>query len=119
MGRVRLIGFDPVEQMVGRDVLDVQSRVTSPSPDEFLKNEWDLGSGRPSWSMPEVIAVRGQRIAAVSLVNDFGNDMHTDMTMCVCFNPQLKLQQRLVFFDVDARDAAIAEVDRMQEEIDD
>lgn len=79
---------------------------------------WELGSGRPTWTMPEVIAVRGQRIAAYTSVNDVGNDMHLASINCVCFDPQPRLQQRLVFFDLDARDAAIAEVDRMQAGID-
>jgi hypothetical protein len=43
--------------------------------------------------------------------------MHNDMILCVRFDPQLQLQQRVVQFDIDARDAAIAEVDRMQAEI--
>jgi hypothetical protein len=84
----------------------------------MIRSIWDVGSGRPSWSIPEVIAVRGQRIAAMTLVIDYGNDMHNDMILCARFDPQLQLQQRVVQFDVDARDAAIAEVDRMQAEID-
>jgi hypothetical protein len=84
---------------------------------EVMRMYWELGSGRPTWTMPEVIAVRGQRIAAFTSVNDFGNDMHLANINCVCLDPQLRLQQRLVFFDVDARDAAIAEVDRMHAEV--
>ena len=54
-----------------------------------------------------------------ALVLDYGNDMYTDLIACVRFDPQLQLLQRRVTFDIDARDAAIAEVDRMQAEIDD
>lgn len=86
--------------------------------EEVVKMSWELGSGRPTWSIPEVIAVRGQRIAAMTMVNDFGNDMNLDMMVCVRLDPQLELRQRMVIYDVDARDAAIAEVDRMQAEID-
>ena len=77
----------------------------------------DLGSWRPTWTIPEVIAVRGQRIAAMTMVNDFGNDMDSNMIVYVRLDPQLKLRQLVVVFDIDARDAAIAEVDRMHAEI--
>jgi len=82
------------------------------------KTVFDVGSGRPRWSIPEVIAVRDQRIAATTLVIDYGDDMYTDMIACVRFDPQLRRLQRRVLFDIDAREAAIAEVDRMQAEID-
>ena len=86
---------------------------------ELIRSTWDVGSGRPSWSILDVIAVRGQRIAAMSIVIGYGNDMHTDAIICVRFDPQRQLQQRLVVIDIDDRDAAIAEVDRMYAEIDD
>ena len=53
----------------------------------------DLGSWRPTWTIPEVIAVRGQRIAAMTMVNDFGNDMDSNMIVYVRLDPQLKLRQ--------------------------
>ena len=78
---------------------------------------FDVGSGRPIWSIPEVIAVRDQRIAATVLVIDYGDGMFTDMIACVRFDPQLRRLQRRVLFDLDDRDAAIAELDRMHAEI--
>ena len=84
---------------------------------ELSKSAWDVGSGRPIWSIPEVIAVRGQRIAAMTVVVDYGNDMRTDMITCIRLDPQLRLLQRRVQFDPDDRDAAIAELDRMHAEI--
>ena len=54
----------------------------------------------------------------MAVVVDYGNDMHTEMLPCIRLDPQLQLLQRRVQFDIDARDAAIAEVDRMQAEID-
>ena len=86
---------------------------------EASRSVFDVGSGRPSWSIPEVIAVRGRRIAATALVIDYGNDMCTDMIACVRFDPQLQRLQRRVLFDIDARLAAIAELDRMHAEITD
>jgi hypothetical protein len=86
---------------------------------EAARSVFDVGSGRPSWSIPEVIAVRGQRIAAFALVVDYGDDTYTDMIVCVRFDPRVRLLQRRVLFDIDARDAAFAELDRMRAEIDD
>jgi len=85
---------------------------------ETIRYTWDVGSGRPTWSIPEVIAVRGQRIAAITAVVDYGNDMRTDMISCLRLGPQLQQLQRAVVFDIDACDLAIAELDRMQAEID-
>jgi hypothetical protein len=84
---------------------------------ELGKSVFDVGSGRPIWSIPEVIAVRDQRIAATVLVIDYGDGMFTDMIACVRFDPQLRRLQRRVLFDPDDRDAAIAELDRMHAEI--
>ena len=84
---------------------------------EVSKTVFDVGSGRPIWSIPEVIAVRGQRTAATILVIEYGNDTYTDMIACVRFDPYVQRLQRRVLFDIDARDAAIAEVDRMHAEI--
>ena len=86
---------------------------------EVSTSVFDVGSGRPIWSIPEVIAVRGQRIAATVLVNDYGKDAYTDMIACVRFDPQLQRLQRRVLFDIDDRDAANAELDRMHADIDD
>lgn len=86
---------------------------------EVSRSVFDVGSGRPIWSIPEVIAVRGQRVAATALVIDYGNEAYTDMIACVRFDPQLRRLQRRVLFDIDARVAAIAELDRMHAEIDD
>jgi len=85
---------------------------------ELIRSTWDVGSGRPNWSILEVIAVRGRRIAAMMVVIGYGNDMHTDAIICVRLDPQVRRLQRVVTFDIDARDAAIAEVDRMLAEID-
>jgi hypothetical protein len=85
---------------------------------EISKSVFDVGSGRPSWSIPEVIAVRDQRIAATVLVIDYGDGIYTDMIACVRFDPQLRLLQRRVLFDLDARDAAIALLDEWHAEID-
>ena len=92
-------------------------RVDASGYAEMIRSTWDVGSGRPSWSMREVVALRGQRIAAADFVIEYGNDMHTDSIVCVRLDPQLRLLQREVHFDIDARDAATAEVDRMHAEI--
>ena len=55
----------------------------------------------------------------MTLLIDYGNDMYNDMIICVRMDPQLRLLQRVVESDIEARDAAITEVDRMHAEIDD
>lgn len=85
---------------------------------EMIRTTWDVGSGRPTWSIQEVIAVRGQRIAAIAVIVDYGNDMQNNVILSVRLDPKLQLLQRLVEFDIEARDAAIAEVDQMHAEID-
>jgi hypothetical protein len=54
----------------------------------------------------------------VAIAIHYGNEMRSEMIVCLRFDPQLQRQQRRVQFDSDARDAAIAEADRMQAEID-
>ena len=86
---------------------------------ELNRTAWDVGSSRPNWSITEVIAVRGQRIAAVAIALDYDDDVHTESIICGCLDRHLQLLRRMVQIDVDDRDAAIAEVDRMYAEIDD
>jgi hypothetical protein len=89
---------------------------------EFLGSIWHVGAGRPKFSEPQAIAVRGQRCAAITARIDYGNDTYTEYLHCIVLDPGLQRLQRIVSFDPDSlddRDAAIAELDRMHAEIDD
>ena len=85
----------------------------------FLALIPDIGSGRADWSMPEVIAVRGERSAAVSYINDYGDDRRTEAIASFRLDASLVALERIVYFDLADREAAIAELDRLQAEIDD
>lgn len=80
---------------------------------------WDLGSGRPTFSITEIIAVRGDRCVAFSLNQDYGNEMNSPQICVLRFDSGLRSFQRLVVFDPEARDAAIVELDRMHAKIND
>lgn len=76
----------------------------------------DVAPGQPHWSISDVVGVRGQRCAAFVLVVDFGNGMFTDHISCCRLTPELDKVERNTLFDVDARDEAIAELDRLHAE---
>jgi hypothetical protein len=82
----------------------------------FLGSIWHVGGGRPRFSEPQAIAVRGQRCAAITASFDYGNDSSTEYLHCVQLDPELQRLERIVSFEVDDRDAAIAELDRMYAE---
>ena len=80
---------------------------------------WEVG-GQPHWSIPEVIAVRGEWSAAYRVRVVYGvSDMFIDDINVVRFEPVGGRFRRTVLFDPDDRDAAIAELDRMHADIDD
>jgi hypothetical protein len=86
---------------------------------EAIKSNWDFGARRPIFSILEVVSVRGERSAAIMERVDFGNDMYVDFLGVFQLDCALQLQHRYVTFSPDARDEAIAELDRMHAEIDD
>jgi len=71
------------------------------------------------FSITEIMAIRGHRCAAVAFTMDYGNDVITDALEVIRLDSQFVNLQLLVAFDLDDRDAAIAELDRMHAEIND
>ena len=89
---------------------------------EFLGSIWDVSAGRPKFSEPQVLAVRGQRCAVIAARIDYGDDAFTEYLHCVVLDPELQRLQRIVSFDAESPDdraAAVAELDRRHAEIDD
>jgi len=84
---------------------------------KFLLTMWQTGAGQPRWE-PETLAVRGERFAAVAVQMDYGNGMLGDFIVVIGVDATLITAQRMVSFDVDDVDAAIAELDRMQSQAD-
>lgn len=78
---------------------------------EFIASIWGVGTGRPHFSIPEVVAVRGQRCAAVIWAYDYGDDWADAEILCIRLT-RLGMIDRVVAFDVDDADAAIAELDQ-------
>ena len=78
-----------------------------------------LGSGRPNRTLLEVIAVRGETYVAYIELVDAETDYVFKHINCVAFDNEIRLVRRVVRFDVDDRDAAIALLDEWDAEIDD
>ena len=78
---------------------------------------WEVG-GQPHFSIVEVIAVRGEWSAAVlERVVYGGRDMYLEFITVVDLDPVGDRWRRLVDFDLDDREAAIAELDGLHAEI--
>ena len=89
---------------------------------EFLGSIWHVSEGRPKFSEPQAIAVRGQRCAVITARIDYGDDAFTEYLHCVVLDPELQRLQRIISFDAESPDdraAAVAELDRRHAEIDD
>jgi hypothetical protein len=85
----------------------------------YTASMWDVGDKRPQMSMPEIVAVRGDRLAAVVELIAYGDDVSVEGLVCYRMDPTLRRLQRAVIFDVDEADAAINELDRMHDELTD
>lgn len=77
-----------------------------------LRSFWQRGAGQPRFET-ETVAVRGERFAAVAIHVDYGNGMLGDTIIVIGLDATLSLAQRIVDFDRDDVDAAMAELDRM------
>jgi hypothetical protein len=99
---------------------DRRSGPTFPDADaesypRYVLSMWQTGAGQPRWSI-EILAVRGERFAAVAILTDYGNGMLSDAIDVIGLDATLSLMQRQVTFDRDDVDGAIAELDRMHRE---
>lgn len=76
-----------------------------------IETAWESADQRPHWSISEVIAVRGERIAATT-VEVRRADFVTDFITVDLISEDARLR-RHVAFDVEDREAAIAEAERL------
>ena len=74
----------------------------------FVGLTWDIGGGRPHFSIPAIVAVRGERCAAMVQVIDYEDGPQTEFILCLRLDAELGREQRSVAFDLDDVDAAIA-----------
>ena len=83
----------------------------------IFQGYWEVG-GQPHFSIVEVIAVRGNWSAAYrQRIVYGGSDMFIELIRVVDREPAGDRWRRMVIFDPDDVDAAIAELDRMHAEI--
>lgn len=85
------------------------------SSSKIVLSNWQTGAGKPRWEL-KTLAVRGERFAAVAIQQDYGNGMLSDGIMVIGLDANLRLLQRVVDFDIDDVDRAIAELDHLQAE---
>ena len=74
---------------------------------------FEVDAGRPSFEPVAVLAVRGDRLALVRWRVVFGNGFVSEMLGVQQFDELIERHERLVVFDVDDVDSALAELDRL------
>ena len=80
---------------------------------KVLLSIWQTGAaGQPRWDL-EILAVRGERFAAIVLQIDYGNRMVTESIHVFGLDATLSLVQRDIDFDLDDVNGAVAEMDRL------
>lgn len=84
---------------------------------EFLQSVWGLRQSRPHRSVREVIATRGQRLAAVTARIDYGDDTLNEFIICLRLDADLERMEWVAHFDLEEVRAAVAELDRHNAEI--
>ena len=92
-------------------------RLDGPGWVAYLATNPEVGSGRVNLSVSEVIGVRGDRSAAFCYVSDYGDDRRSDALACMRLDSNLSAFERIVYFDLADREAAIGELDRLHAEI--
>ena len=85
---------------------------------EALASIWDTGAGRPRFSVPEILAVRGQRLVAARLVVDYDIGFTLEAIQMLQLDATVTRVQRAFDFDVDDVDTVIAELDRLHSQAD-
>jgi hypothetical protein len=80
---------------------------------QFVASTWGTGAGKPWTEIGEVLAIRGERLAALAYRLDYGNGMVRESIVVIGLDATLGLMRRSIEFDVDDVDGAIAELDRL------
>ncbi len=80
---------------------------------EALASFWDTGAGRPRFTVPGIVAVRGERLVAARLVVDYDIGFVLEAIQMLQLDATVTRVQRAFDFDVDDVDTAIAELDRL------
>jgi hypothetical protein len=87
---------------------------------EFVENvrAWfSVGAGTPRFRVAEVYAVAGDRCVTHRVSIDFDGSFASDMIHSIRCNASVDKMQKIVTFDPDDLDAALAELERLHAEI--
>jgi hypothetical protein len=82
-----------------------------------IRSSWETGTGQPRFEH-QVVAVRGDRFAALVIQTDYGNGFLRESIIVVGLDATLSKLQRHVDFDIDDVDGAIAELDQVHSQAD-
>jgi len=80
---------------------------------EALASFWDTGAGRPRFTVPEIVAVRGERLVAARLVVEYDNGFVLEAIQMLQLDATATRVQRALDVDVDDVDTVMAELDRL------
>jgi hypothetical protein len=82
-----------------------------------VRSNWDVGRRSPRFDLHRVIAVRGERLAAIHECLDMDDGALVHGITVSQLNDSLTQWQRIIWFDPEDVGAAIAELDRLHAEI--
>ena len=85
---------------------------------EAFASIWDTGAGRPRFTVPQILAVRGERLVAARLVVDYDIGFALEAIQMLQLDATVTRVQRAFDFDVDDVDTVIAELDRLHSQAD-
>jgi hypothetical protein len=106
-------GFTRIDRrpLIGMPPTDVEGYRQSHLALEELAGQW------PSYHFHEVLAVRGDRLAAVRVSISVGEQGSLEQITLSQIDRDLQMCELLVIFDPDDLEVAIAELDRLHAEI--
>lgn len=88
--------------------------------DEYLAQvlAWfETGDGQPRFSVDEIVAVRGERLAVGRMSVGYSGGLRRETIAVVRFDPMGERTERYVTFEADDLDGALVELDRMHAEM--
>jgi hypothetical protein len=77
-----------------------------------IRAYWQIGAGAPTFSVAEVIAVRGDRLVLFRTRVEFSDGSATEFLSLDEYDHQMRTK-RIISFDVDDRSAALDELERL------
>lgn len=74
----------------------------------------DIADGKPTFRVPEVVAVAGDRLVLLVVSIEYASGQSVEMLQVVQFDDAVDRQQRIISFDGDDRDLALAELEALR-----